>query len=518
MRISIGHRLFAAVLLAILAVAATGIWLMRSNVLGSFGEYAARIELDRLDELSRSLARQYSTSKDWGFLPHYAVARREFVVNELRRLEMARLAVPQVPLAPSAPGPHAAPVPPREPAVLADGPVPPPPPPPAAPVLPPLPAPPVVVAATPAPGVAPLELRVTLLSASGHYLAGREDSRGPSARRELVVAGQTVGYLAVARALRPSDAMALAFLDQLKQSLAAIVAISVALSALAATLLARHFRQPVLRLAEGTRALAAGRYDTRLDIDRSDELGELADNFNRLAEKLESAERMRRDWVADTSHELRTPVSVLRAQIEAMIDGVRPASPENLAVLERQVMSLNRLVDELYVLARLDVGELEYRMAPVDAWALFTAEARAFTDKLQAAGLALSLGDAPATSIVQGDAGRLRQVVDNLLENSVRYTASGGEVRATASVDAGRVTLLLDDSAPGVPDEALSRLTERFYRVDASRSRKGGGSGLGLALVERIVQAHGGELAFSHSPLGGLRVAVSLPLAAQVKA
>jgi two-component system sensor histidine kinase BaeS len=377
---------------------------------------------------------------------------------------------------------------------------------------------------------APLYDRITLLDAQHRYLAGAPLGDAPSAERALTVDGQTVGYLAVTRPLRPDDAPALAFLGQLKQSLLAIVAASVALSALAAIALAAHFRRPIRALAGGARALEQGQFDTRLPVNRSDELGELAASFNRLAERLQAVEHSRRQWVADTSHELRTPLAVLRAQIEAVQDGVRPADPATIAAMLRQVLALNRLIDELYTLARADVGELDIQRMPVDLWQLAQEEAAAFAPRLAAAGLHCDLSPtraagtsaltggpaaeaaAPAV-IVSGDPDRLRQVLRNLLENSLRYTASGGNVRLSAAPAAtgGRVQLHFDDSAPGVPDDALPRLAERFYRVDRSRSRQDGGAGLGLALCERIVTAHGGRLLFAHSPLGGLRVTLDLP-------
>ncbi|PWF48749.1 ATP-binding protein, partial [Massilia glaciei] len=359
-----------------------------------------------------------------------------------------------------------------------------------------------------------LHQRVTLLDAGGRYLAGRAAGREPGARRPIAVAGATVGYLLVARAARPSDAMAAVFLAQLKDSLLLIVAASVALSALAAVLLAAHFRHPIQRLADGARALAEGRLDTRLDAGRSDELGQLAHSFNGLARQLAGAEDARRQWVADTSHELRTPLSVLRAQLEAIEDGVRSASPETVAAMLRQVMSLNKLIDELYTLARADVGALACQRQRLDLWRLACEQAEAFGQKLGAAGLALELGGAPARATVLADPERMRQVLANLLENSVRYSDAGGRVRLHAHEDEGRLVIVLDDGAPAVPEAALARLAERFYRVDSSRDRALGGAGLGLALCQRIVEAHGGALDFAHSPLGGLRVRFALALEA----
>ena len=534
MKISIGLRLFISVLLAILAVAASAVWLLRQNVLESFGDYAAQIELDRLDELSSDLARRHARQGDWRFVPADEAARRAWLAGELERLRQERLrrlapvppaapvapapapppappaadaaplaadAAPASPAAPALPVLSAAPAPPAAPAL----PAPPAPPDPPAPPLPPLPL-------TPGEDSASLQERATLLDANGAWLAGRPPGALPLTRRAILVDGRTVGYLAVARTSRPTDALAYAFLQQLGASLWLILGAGVVLSLLVAVLLAAHFRRPIGRLAAGARALAEGRFETRLPAGRSDELGELAAHFNMLAERLGGLENARRQWVADTSHELRTPLAVLRAQLEAIQDGVRKADAANVEAMLRQVLSLNRLIDELYALARADVGALECRRERVDLWALAMEEADDFEGRLRDAGLALERGPAPARACVLADPERLRQVLRNLLENSLRYTAAGGRVRIAAQAGAGQLRLSVDDSAPGVPDEALARLGERFYRVDASRSRAGGGAGLGLALCRRLAEAQGGALAFAHSPLGGLRVSLTLPL------
>lgn len=307
--------------------------------------------------------------------------------------------------------------------------------------------------------------------------------------------------------------MAYAFLSQFQRSLWLIGAVAVLLSALAATLLARHFRRPIDALARGAATLAAGDYGVRLPDERSDELGALARHFNALAERLDQAETARRQWVADTSHELRTPLAVLRAQLEAIQDGVRQATPATIDAMQRQVLALTRLIDELYALARADLGELACRHETLDLWELAATEANAFAARFQAAGMTLELADGPAQSPVRADPDRMRQVLANLFENSLRYTAPGGTARLSGQAVEGCIHLALDDSAPGVPDEALSRLAERFYRVDASRSRDHGGAGLGLALCRRLLEAQGATLVFAHSPLGGMRVTVSMPLA-----
>jgi two-component system sensor histidine kinase BaeS len=495
LKFSIGHRLFASVLLAILAVAACAVFLLRQNVLASFGDYAAAVELDRLEELSTALARQYRTRQGWGFIP--TAGRQDWIAQELARLQRVReqgLPAPAVPVVP--------PVPPAPPA-------------PPAPPLPPLPGPRVqdapVLPDLPDPAPLPLARRVTLLDAHGAWLAGRRP--GPAAatvRRAVEVDGRTVGYLAVVRGARPSDALAYAFLQQLASSLWQIVALAVGLSAIAAVLLARHFRSPIRQLAAGSRALSEGQFDLRLPARRSDELGDLARHFNALAARLAGAEQARRQWVADTSHELRTPLAVLRAQLEALQDGVRSATPDTLDAMLRQVLALNKLIDELYALARADVGALDCKPVALDPWALACAEARGFGERFAEAGLALELGPGVAAR-VRADPDRLRQVLANLFENSLRYTAAGGRIHLHAQADGRGILLHLDDGAPGVPDDALAHLGERFYRVDASRSRAHGGAGLGLALSRRLVEAQGGTLTFAHAPTGGLRATIALP-------
>lgn len=502
MKFSIGHRLFASVLLAILAVAACAVFLLRQNVVASFGDYAAGIELDRLEELSTTLARRYRAGNGWGFIP--ATDRQDWIAQELARLQRLRedglpSAAPVAPVAPVPPAPPAPPAPP----------------------LPPLPGPrvhdvPVVpgLPEVPNPGPLPLARRVSLLDAQGAWLAGRRP--GPDAatvRRAVEVNGRTVGYLAVVRDARPGDALGYAFLQQLTSSLWQIVALAVALSAIAAMLLARHFRSPIRQLAAGSRALSEGHFDLRLPARRGDELGDLARHFNALAARLAGAEQARRQWVADTSHELRTPLAVLRAQLEALQDGVRSATPDTLDAMLRQVLALNKLIDELYALARADVGALECKPVALDLWTLACVEARGFEERFAQAGLALDLGPGPAAAQVMADPDRMRQVLANLFENSLRYTAAGGRVHLHAHADGRGIRLHLDDSAPGVPDDALAHLGDRFYRVDASRSRAHGGAGLGLALCRRLVEAQGGTLAFAHAPSGGLRATIALPRA-----
>lgn len=521
MKFSIGHRLFAAVLLAILLVALSAIVLMRQNVMNSFGDYAVGIELDRLDELSGAMAVQYRAQGGWNFIQGDDAQRSSWIAAELGRLQRQRLAVvpaappmpPAAPAAPVPPAPPEAPSPVSGAAHLPPLPAPVMPAPPAPPTEAELPEPPPIPdlpEAMPVDGLS-LPERVTLLDAGGDYLAGRPLQGAANVRRAITIDGKTVGYLAVAKAARPSDAMAETFVQRVADSIPVIVLASLGLSALIAMLLAAHFRTPILRLANGARALAEGKYETRLPATRSDELGALADSFNQLAARLDASESSRRQWVADTSHELRTPLSVLRAQLEAMEDGVRPPSAETTAAMLRQVLTLNKLIDDLYTLARADVGELALQRQTLDVFQLAAGQAASFHERFAAAGLVLTVVAPGHACPVSGDADRLRQVLANLFENCIRYCPAGAGMTLSAIEGPDDIAIVVDDSGPGVPAAAMARLGERFYRVEGSRSRAHGGAGLGLALCQRIAVAHGGSLMFARSPQGGLQARLHLP-------
>ncbi|MBA1146630.1 HAMP domain-containing protein, partial [Ectothiorhodospiraceae bacterium WFHF3C12] len=326
------------------------------------------------------------------------------------------------------------------------------------------------------------------------------------------VGERVVGRLAYRPTGPLSDRLAREFQEQQLEAAWVTALVVVLLAAGVSVLLARGFLAPVRRLAASTRALAAGRFDTRVAVHRRDELGRLAADFNRLAETLQRNERLRTEFMADMSHELRTPMAVLRAELEAMEDGVRPLSRESLARLQNNVATLSKLIDDLYELSLADAGALNYRMEATELRALASETAEHWRARLAEAGLTLTLSMPETAVTVNADARRLRQLLGNLLENSLRYTDAGGEVRLTLIRGDRHAVLNIEDSAPGVPPDALERLFERLYRVEASRSRASGGAGLGLAICRNIAQAHGGEIEAYHAVLGGLGVRLTLPL------
>jgi two-component system sensor histidine kinase BaeS len=276
--------------------------------------------------------------------------------------------------------------------------------------------------------------------------------------------------------------------------------------------LAHWLTRRVRAIARGAGALMRGDYAVRVPDAGGDELAHLARDFNALAATLAATRRARSQWIADIAHELRTPLAVLRGEIEALQDGVRPLGPASLGSLAQEVGHLGRLVDDLHTLSLADVGALTYHKEPLDLAELADEAIAMQRRALDQKGLALELHLERGATVL-ADETRLAQVFGNLLQNTLRYTDAPGKLAVAVRREGERVVLEWQDSSPGVPEADLPRLTERLFRVDASRSRAGGGSGLGLAIVKAIVEAHGGTFVARASRLGGLALEVALPAA-----
>lgn len=264
-------------------------------------------------------------------------------------------------------------------------------------------------------------------------------------------------------------------------------------------------------LAGATLRLTEGDYHTRLPERGRDELSRLARDFNVLAATLEASRDARARWVSDTAHELRTPLAVLRGEIEAMQDGIRPLNQENLGSLAQEVGQLERLVTDLRLLSQSDAGALDMQLAPMSLSDSLSGRLADADRWLVESGLTLT-EQIEADIMILGDAQRLRQLWNNLLDNSCAYTQPPGELRVALTAQQGCAVITWEDSAPGVPQGELARLTERLYRVEGSRNRASGGSGLGLSIASALVNAHGATLTPSSSALGGLRWTLRFPL------
>lgn len=285
------------------------------------------------------------------------------------------------------------------------------------------------------------------------------------------------------------------------------------IATLVATLFARRISRPLMTLAQKAHALASGDYSQKIPVTSGDEIGQVCNSFNQLGEALAANQHSRALWVADISHEMRTPLSVLKVQLEAMQDGIRPANPENLALLYDKILGLSKLIDDLFELSLSDVGALSYRKQNINLLPLLKTCIEDYRAKAQLAGLSLQDQlDQQTNAWVFADENRLKQLFSNLLENSLRYTNSQGVIAIALLVTATKVEITIDDSPPGIACDQYEKIFERLYRVENSRSRQTGGAGLGLAICKNIVEAHQGTIAANASPLGGLQIRISLPL------
>jgi two-component system sensor histidine kinase BaeS len=339
--------------------------------------------------------------------------------------------------------------------------------------------------------------------------------RGPvptdGMRRAINVNGRDAGWVVASPVERLTRNTDINFDRQQRRTSWIIVGLATLLAAAATFLLARGLLAPVKRLVDGTHKLAAGDFSTRVDSTSQDELGKLAQDFNQLASTLEKNHNMRRAYMADISHELRTPLAILRGELEAIQDGVRKFTPESVASLQMEVATLTKLVDDLHQLSMSDEGALAYQKQSLDIINLLEIVAGAFRERFNSRGLKISLA-LPDSVTIFGDSDRLMQLFNNLLENSLRYTDTDGQLVISGEVVNQRFIMHFADSTPGVSDEQLTMLFERFYRAEGSRNRASGGSGLGLSICQNIVAAHNGKLYATHSPFGGVSITVELPL------
>ncbi len=328
----------------------------------------------------------------------------------------------------------------------------------------------------------------------------------------LEVEEEIIGYIGY---VKPTDF--LRSVDRLfvQQQLRAFVVINIGLifvSFLIALIVSRWLTKPLSLLSQSAKKLASGDFKVRIENTSRDELGELCENFNELAHTLMANEHARKQWVADISHEMRTPLSVVKAQIEAMQDGIRETSDKNLGVLKDKIDSLNFLINDLYELSLSDLGALSYDKETMDAKPLFAQIADDFQERMASAGHTFSVfSSLTAKDKLFVDRERIVQLFYNLLENSIRYTDKPGSISLSVTRNNHSVLAYIDDSAPGVPQNNLNDIFDRLYRIEGSRNRETGGAGLGLSICKNIVDAHQGNIHAQVSELGGLKVCVTLP-------
>ncbi len=326
----------------------------------------------------------------------------------------------------------------------------------------------------------------------------------------IEVDGKLVGWAGFipARMALPPEAQR--FLRGQARTLMISLIIALVLAAGLGFLLARHLSRPVRQLAVALEALGGGDYSVRAPISTQDEIGALGRNVNQLAATLEKNQTARRRWMADIAHELRTPVAVLIGEIEALRDGIRAVDDKTTASLLEEAEHLSRLVSDLQTLALSDAGALDFSIKSLDLSELVSLTGDSWEGRLKDRNIVFER-KITAGLRIDGDSQRLRQLLHNLLENCYRYSSTGGRVILSLARQGGAHVLTLDDTGPGLGQDQLPHLFERFYRAEGSRARSSGGSGLGLSICRAIVEAHRGSIEADGNSLGGLRIRVILP-------
>lgn len=301
------------------------------------------------------------------------------------------------------------------------------------------------------------------------------------------------------------------FLDNIQRALLLVIGFTTLLTIVAGTFLFRQITRPLARLETAALAIGDGQLDVRVPVTTIDEVGLVGKSFNQMADKLKVQEQIKRQMIADIAHELRTPLSVIRGNLEAMLDGLIEPEPGELADVHEEVMRLTRLTEDLRLLSLADAGQLSLVMQQIELCELIKATLDQMKVLAENQRVLLESDISELMHLVPGDPDKLKQALINLIENAIRFTPPGSRVLVKAYENAGKVNILVIDGGPGIPPEDQPFVFERFWRGDSGRDRADGGSGLGLSIVKEIVSKHGGSVAVDSPPGGPCTFTIELP-------
>lgn len=287
------------------------------------------------------------------------------------------------------------------------------------------------------------------------------------------------------------------FLHSVHESLIWVGAAIILVGLAASFALARSITIPLRKLNAATQAIERGNLSYKVDIKSNDEVEHLAAAFNKMTDALEATNRQRKQLLADIAHELRTPLAVIQGNLEGMLDGVVEADKEQLGSLYEETVHLNRMIKDLRDLSLAEAGQLSLEKEPTDIGQMVTRAVNLVKPLAEEKSIALECRF-EAVPLIEVDPGRVNQVIYNLLTNAVRYTDVGGEVAVITGIERQGLTewvkIAVCDNGQGIDEADLPHIFDHFYRADKSRTRKSGGSGIGLAIVRQLVEAHGGKV------------------------
>jgi signal transduction histidine kinase len=361
--------------------------------------------------------------------------------------------------------------------------------------------------------------RLRLVNAEGRILfdTSTVQAEGSLTAEELSQAiqlkndGVIVGYLLPESAMLYSASDEQFLLSRLTRAALTAGLLGAGLSLLLAFFLAYQLMRPVRALTQAVKMVEKGDFSQRVPVHGNDELAQLSTTFNNMADSLQKSQESRRAMTADIAHELRTPLAVQMAHLEALQDGIYPLTPENLVPILEQNQMLNHLVEDLRTLTLADAGQLKLDLLTTDIKSLVERVVVRFKPQASSRQVALQMTAPPGCPSIMIDPARIEQILNNLLSNALRFTPYGGKIEVALKVDGKKILVSVHDNGPGISEEALPYIFERFYRADRSRSRSEGGSGLGLAIALQIAVLHGGTLTAGNDPQGGAVFTLSLP-------
>lgn len=495
MKLKISHKLFLANLgitvVLIVAVLSLSYWINRSLV----SQIAFDIDKQALNELALELAAEYQDNPSWESYVDNRQAWNAKLAAQLFKTEPFKN-MPQKMIFPLGTGEHLnAPPPPPPPVSIGAGPPP--------------------HQATGAPfgndqAFSTFMERVALLDAGKDILIPAEVLTERDLQLPIKVGSATVGWVKMGILDASVDMLSELFFKRQLIVVSWISVIGALLAAAFSYLLSRHFTSPINQLATCAARLARRDFTTRISLTTGDELQELGDSFNQIAKELNGYEARQKQWIQDISHELRTPLTILLGELEAVKDGVLPCDLNTVSSLQEEGLQIKRLVDDLHELSRLEQVGFDCVQLPVQINALLNDQVDRYRHKFDSRNIRVRFDPLHNNPVVIGDHSRLLQVFQNLLENGLRYVESPGQIFIHGYTRGDIVELNFEDSGPGVSAEALPKLFDRLYRTDASRNRKTGGMGLGLAICRNIIESHNGVITTLPSSKGGLRVNIHL--------
>lgn len=350
-----------------------------------------------------------------------------------------------------------------------------------------------------------------VLAGAGYQLGQNLSPTDLAGGVPIEVNNQTVGTLLVNRTAFRINPSGSNYLNRINLQVLWGGLLASAIALVLAVILSRTLTRPIRELTAATQVASPGSLPQEVPVRSRDELGQLATSFNRMNSDLARSINLRRQMTADIAHELRTPISIILGHAEAVHDGVLPPSAETFEIVREEAERLEHLVEDLRTLSMADAGELKLVMRAYPPERLIEDAQKIYAHQARQKRIALRVKVGQALPLVEVDPERMKQVFGNIIDNALRYTPENGNITLSAQQVEKGLELSVQDSGPGVAQEDLDRIFERFFRTEVSRSRDDGGSGLGFAIAKSIVEKHNGRIWAEDTPGGGLTVIIRLP-------